>query len=293
VQLAAALAVGLLPVAPLPLPPSRRARLRLTVYGVLAAASIFLGGVLAQWPVAAVVALALAGGALGYVIERLHRPVAVLGLALCLPLMAVGFSYPGTDTVSGLAADILVGSLWAVLVAVAWPSTAPPATAAQPAPPPGVMQAYGWAAGTTGAVCAAIGFAVGFEHVGWAPAAALLVMRPSAPVQHLRSLDRLVDVAIGALAAILLVLSGPPDWVYVVAIALVGTVASATAGSRWYILPTFTTFLVFILLLAEDPGAARGRFWERVAETGLGVCLAAVAGVVMAEVLRRRAGRRA
>ena len=49
-------------------------------------------------------------------------------------------------------------------------------------------------------VAAAIGFILDLEHVGWACAAALLVMRPSADMQRLRSAGRILAVAIGALA---------------------------------------------------------------------------------------------
>jgi hypothetical protein len=296
VQLGAALAVGLMPVCPLPLPPRRAERARLGAYGVLAAASIFLGGVLAQWPAVAVAGMVLAGGALGHAVVRLRRPVAMLGLLLCLPLFAVGFSYPGTATVGEFALDILVGTAWSVLVAVLWPTptrpqgraSADPAAAAGPGvPPPDVMIPYGWTAGLAGGVCAAIGFAADFEHVGWAPAAALLVMRPDPPVQHRRSVDRLADVALGAALAIVLVAFDPPGWVYAVAVALVGVAATATAGSGWYVLPTFTTYLVFILLLAGSTGDAQARFWERVLETALGIGVAAGATYALLAVRRR------
>ncbi|MCY4726483.1 FUSC family protein [Nocardioides sp. STR2] len=292
VQAAAALAVGLLPVCSLPLAPGRPARLRSGLVGVLAALSVFLGGFLAQWPVVATLGLALAGGLLGHVVAARPGPVSMLGLVICLPLFAVGLSYPGAGEVAGLALDLLVGTAWSVLVALAWPEhPAPPAPRA-PTPPPALLVTYGWVAGVTGAVCAAIGFAASLEHVGWAPAAALLVMRPDPPTQRLRSLDRLGDVVIGALAAIALVLADPPDWVYGAAILLVMTAATAVAGSRWYVLPTLTTCLVFIMLLARDPGDAAMRFWERVVETGLGVGIAAVAGfVVLPALVRRRASR--
>lgn len=290
VQLGAALAVGLLPVCPLPLPPSRVARLRSGTYGVLAALSIFVGGFLAQWPPVAVAAMVLAGGALGHAVVRLRRPIAMLGLVLCLPLLAVGFSYPGTEAVGRLALDILMGTAWAVLVAVCWPTAAdaaqPPSAAAPQAS--AIMIPYGWTAGAVGAVCASVGFLAGLEHVGWAPAAALLVMRPDPPMQQLRSLDRLADVAVGAGAAIVLVVADPPDWVYAVALALVVVAATATGGSRWYVLPTFTTFFVFVLLLARDPADASTRFWERVLETGLGVGTAAVATYLVLPAVARR-----
>ena len=41
------------------------------------------------------------------------------------------------------------------------------------------MLDYGVRLGLAGAVCAAIGFALDLEHVGWAVTAALIVMRPS------------------------------------------------------------------------------------------------------------------
>jgi uncharacterized membrane protein YccC len=293
VTLAAALAVGFLPVCARPLAPARSERLRSGVLGVLAAASIFLGGFLAQWPVAAVAGLALAGGLVGYAVVKLRRPALMVGLLLCLPLMAVGFSYPGTEKVAGLALDIVLGSAWTVLVLLAWParaaSTPAPSTAeAVPDAPPRFLILYGWVAGLVGATCAAIGFAADLEHVGWAPAAALLVMRPSPPTQGMRSLDRVADVVVGATAAIVLVRLDPPTWVYAAAIVLVVTAATATAASRWYVLPAFTTYLVFILLLARDPDDAAGRFWERLLETGLGVGVAALATFVVLPAIARR-----
>lgn len=290
VQAAAALAVGLLPVCSLPLAPSRRARVRSGLFGVLAALSVFLGGFLAQWPVVAVLGLALAGGVLGHVVAARRSPVSMLGLVICLPLFAVGFSYPGTEEVAWLALDLLIGTAWSVLVALLWPEHEAPLAPRAPVAPPVLLVTYGWVVGVTGATCAAIGFAASLEHVGWAPAAALLVMRPDPPTQRMRSVDRLGDVVVGALAATALVLADPPAWVYGVAILLVMTAATATAGSRWYVLPTLTTCLVFIMLLATDSSDAATRFWERVLETGLGVGLAALAGfVVLPALVRRRA----
>jgi uncharacterized membrane protein YccC len=74
---------------------------------------------------------------------------------------------------------------------------------------------------------------------------------------------------------------------------LVVIAATATAGSRWYVLPTFTTYLVFILLLARDPSDADSRFWERALETALGVGVAAIASFVLLPAVTRWRNRRA
>lgn len=292
VQLAATLAVGLLPVCSLPLAAHRRDRLRTSVFGFLAAVSLFLGGVLAQWPVLAVAGMAAAGGLLGEVLANRRLPFAMIGLTLCLPLLAVGFSYPGPQKVAALATDIALGTLFSTLVALAWPEHEAVPAAPPPSPPAAPLRAYGWITGLTGAICAAVGFAAGLEHVGWAPTAALLVMRPAPPQQRLRSVGRFADVVVGAAAAIVLVLASPAAWAYGAAILLVVVAASATSGSPWYVLPTFTTYLAFILLLARDPGDARSRFWERVTETGLGIGVAAIASFVVLPAVGRVLERR-
>jgi len=45
------------------------------------------------------------------------------------------------------------------------------------------------------------------------------------------------------------------------------------------------------VLLYDVPGEGRGRFWERVLETGLGLAAAAVFGLLIPVVLDRSAGR--
>lgn len=56
-QLAAVLAVGLIPSAILPLAPLRRGRFRAAFIGCLAGASIVVGALLAVWPPLAVVGI--------------------------------------------------------------------------------------------------------------------------------------------------------------------------------------------------------------------------------------------
>ena len=56
---------------------------------------------------------------------------------------------------------------------------------------------------------------------------------------------------------------------------------AATRPSRWYVTPTFTTFIAISLLLYANPADAQSRFNERVGETLLGVALAYVFGLLV------------
>ena len=284
-QLGAVLAIGVLPVAAAPLAPLRRARIRVGLVGFVAAVSLLVGGLLAQWPPLAVVGILVIAPLAAHL--SVSRPPVLLTLTLALPLMAVGFSYPGISDAAPLAGALCLGAAYATAVSMLWPQRPSETTAPPPVLPRQAVLRYGYAAGAAGAVCAAVGFALDLEHVGWAPAAALLVMRPAPALQRLRSVDRVVDVVLGALAAIALTTLEAPDWTYALAILAGVAAATATAGSRWYLLPTLTTFLAFVMLLYDDPGSGSNRFWERVLETGLGVAAAAVFGLLLPAFLDR------
>jgi uncharacterized membrane protein YccC len=149
--------------------------------------------------------------------------------------------------------------------------------------------------GLAAASSAAAGEAIHTDHVGWATAAAMFVMRPKAEMQQLRSVGRVVSVFLGALAAVVFVRTDPA--VGVVALAAIAAISAvgATRQSRWYISPLFTTFMVLTLLLYSDATTAieQWRFNERVGETILGVGFAYLYGLVVPEVLERHKQRRA
>ncbi len=140
---------------------------------------------------------------------------------------------------------------------------------------------YGIRLAAAGASAAAIGFAFNLDHVGWACAAALLVMRPAAEMQRLRSIGRIVAVLVGALLAIGLIRLSPPlGWFSLAAIAAIAG-AGGSHRSRWYLTPAFTTILVLLLLLYSHPNEAGARLGERVLETLLGVSLAYLFGLAV------------
>jgi len=174
-----------------------------------------------------------------------------------------------------------------------WPEQPAPARPAAGVEPAAPTLGYGVRLGAAGATAAAIGFILNLDHVGWACAAALLVMRPAADMQRLRSVGRIVAVFVGALAGVLLVRASPPAAVYSVATIVVLAGAGGTGQSRWYVTPAFSTFLVFLLLLYSDPQTATSRFDQRVLETLLGVGLAYLFGLGLPALSRKLRGARA
>ena len=274
-----ALAVGTIPATTAGLAPTRRARRNTAFLGVFVGVPILLGSTLATVPWLAVVAMFFVAVA-AVAIARRPGPVGSVVLNLGVPMVAVGFSYDHIADGAALALIMVAGSLYACLVSLLWPEYNVATTTVPPpwSPPP---LAYGVHLGLAGATAAAIGFGFDLDHVGWACLAALIVMRPSAEMQQLRSVGRLVSVIIGAFVGVAIARVEPPAIIY--AVVIIGAVAllAATRTSRWYITPAFTTLLVFLLLLYSDPASAPHRLKERIAETALGVGLAYLFGLLL------------
>jgi uncharacterized membrane protein YccC len=187
---------------------------------------------------------------------------------------------------------MVIGGCYAFAVSLAWPERAAPATGPVPLPPRRAMLDYGLRLGLAAGLAAAIGFALDLEHVGWAPAACLLVARPEPDLLRARGIGRLASVVVGALLASLLAEAHLPYAVSAACVVVAIAAAAATLGSRWYVTSTFTTFLVLLLLLLGNPGQAQSRFNERVGETVRGVGLAYLFGWALPVVRdARRASR--
>ena len=277
-----ALVVGVLPAAIVGLAPTRRGRLVLVVLGTSIGVPMFIGGLLAGVPVLAV--LAISGLGIGSALLAARYRLGWVAMTLSLPIVGVGLSYSNLGKAAAIAGLMVLGSALACLVSMFWREHA---AAPSSAPVPKPTLGYGVRLGAAGATAAAVGFLLDLEHVGWACAAALLVMRPAAEMQRLRSVGRIVAVAIGALAAIGLVRLSPSAWAYSLAAIAAVAAAGATHRSQWYVTPAFTTFLVFLLLLYSRPQDAASRFNERVLETLLGVGLAYVFGLGLPALARR------
>jgi len=276
-------AVGILPAAIIGLAPRRSARLRLVSVGVLFALSILLGSLLIQTPVTAVIGIFAV--AFGSALLASRRAFGLVAMTLCAPVAAVGLSYPDTTKALGLGLIVLSGSVFSYAVSLLYPQWTPDPDA-PPGPqllPSAMAAPYGIRLGLAAGVATAVGVAIHTDHVGWAPAAALFVMRPTKEMQELRSIGRLVSVLLGALAAVaFLRLTPTSELVAALAILAIAGAAGTRAG-RWYVTPFFTTTLVLVMLLSATPTVAneQWRFAERVGETVLGVGLAYVFGLLL------------
>ncbi|WP_020106502.1 FUSC family protein [Nocardia sp. 348MFTsu5.1] len=282
---AAALGVGVLPAAVVGIPPQRRARIILLMAGFLIGVPMMAGSLVAPFPVVAVpVIFALALGAVLLAGVARFARAGQLMMTLAVPMVGVGLSYDSVGESARLTLLFIGGSALVWLLSLTLPERESEPRD-EPAQAPGLS--YGLRLGAAGALAAAIGFAFDFDHVGWACAAALMVMRPVREVQISRMAGRLASVIAGATVAVLLIEISPPAAVFAAIFGLALTLASATRGSRFYILPAFTTFFVIMLLGYSNPDNAPSRLFERINETALGIAIALFFGILLPALMTR------
>ena len=287
VSVGIALSVGLLPVGLMGVRPLRRQRAGPGFVGVAFAVSLLLGSLLSRnaWvAVAGMLALPL------LVSLPAVRPTARrLAFALIIPGVAIGLSFPELSDALTLAWAIAAGVLWMVALSLFLPER--PLTVPPPAPPANERQARIWGLMVGGAAgtATAVGEIVGVAHIGWAPTAALLVMRPQPGVLEQRSAGRVVSTLAGATAAAACVELAPAPAVLACIVAVVVIATIATRTSRWYVTSAGTSFLVLTLLLyGASLAAVNSTFWTRVGAGVLGAALAVVFGVLVPRAIAAR-----
>ena len=286
----AAAAVGVLPVGLVGIGATRRSRLAAIGIGFLFAAGLVVGAWLAQWSALAVVGMVV----LPYLCAVLaaSRPLGRLMLVMILPSVAIGLSFHPPSDSFGIAGFIVAGSVWAGLLALAWPEQNDPPR--QPdLMPMAFARRYGLLLGGAAGTATLVGVLLDVEHLGWAATAALLVMRPRPDMLELRGTGRVTATVAGALLAHVMLGLHTPVVLYAIGIGGAVVAAFATRTSRWYVTSGATGFLVLILSLYGHAGPAeiRHTFWARVAETVFGVALAYLFGVAIPAFLARRRAR--
>lgn len=286
------LLIGAIPAAILGLPPLRKDRRKVLIIGILFSVSVVMGALLAQWAVLAVIGMFLIG--LGAALLAAKKPIGFPVLTICLPLAGIGLTYTdfGTGVVVGLL--FIVGSVIALIAALAFPEFEAPVRPDPPLLSTAVARDFGLRLGLAAALGTALSFYFDAEYAGWIVGSTLLVMRPSEEMMELRSIGRGVSVFVGSVvAAWLLTLD-----LSAVTIAVVGSGAiiamAATNASRWYVTPAFTTFLILWALLYGQASSANihDRFNERVLSTLLGIAIAYVFGFLAPKLMQRRSAVR-
>lgn len=288
------LAVGVLPAAALGLRSTRRERMMVVLVGAVAGFSIFAGSLLAPLPGLAVAAVFVLCVAVALFTADPSHKLGPLVLMLGLPLYGAGLSESSWTT--GLSAGLLIiaGSVYGWLASLVWPVGASEQRPPRSAAPRSAMLAYGIQIGLAGAVAAAIGFALGVDHPGWACTAALLVSRPDRRQLDARGWGRSISVILGAMIACGIILLAPSNLAIGLLLLITLSLAAATSGSRWYIFPFFSTVIVLSMLLLGETETPAHWLLERAGMTLVGVGLALLSAWLVPAVaasLRSRASR--
>ncbi len=284
-----ALGVGVLPAIAVGVLPRRRQRVLLLIAGAVAGASMFVGSLVANTPVLAVVTVFVLCVVLAVAATNPMRRLLPAVLNVGPALVGAGLSESGPVGGATMGLLILSGSVFVWLLSLLWPDRpAPPARDRAPLDR-ATMFRYGLQIGAAGAAAAALGFASGVDHPGWACAAALLVSRPDDGLLRSRAWGRAVAVVVGALVACTVAATTPTSLALAVVLALTLMAVGGTRGSRWYVTPAFSTTIVLSMLMVGQTGVEAHWFLERVGQTLVGVALALLA-LGGARLLTRSAG---
>jgi hypothetical protein len=284
-----ALAVGTIPAGMAGIAQQRHRRLRPAIPGFGFALFVLAGAAIHDpaW-------LAVAGIAAAPVVAALltaERPLGPLAFALLTPAVAIGLSFGSVAEAAGLSVAIACGTVSMIAISLAWPDGESPVPAPH-APPLTRAESIEWGLllGAAAAVATLLGELRDVSHLGWAPAAALLVMRPQHDLLTLRGTGRVLSVLAGAAAAVAVAEVEPRTGVLAVLAFLAVVGAVGTRASRWYVTATGTTFLALSMILygGNDQSVIETTFAARVGATLVGVGLAYLFGVVVADAISAR-----
>lgn len=194
-----AMCIGLLPVGLAGMRPRRRRRILSVSAGVLFAAFLVAGSAISQVAWLAVVGMFTIPVIV--LLARVPPSLQRLALALLLPAVSVGLSFGEVGDALSLAWAIVVGALWMTIISLAWPERPPEVPVPAAAMTADQARTWGLMLGGAAGTATLVGELADFSHVGWAPTAALLVMRPQRELLTLRGTGRVFATLAGAVAA--------------------------------------------------------------------------------------------
>jgi hypothetical protein len=264
-------ALGALPAAMVGVPPRRRGAVALLPVGIAFALAYIIGSVVGQVPALAVAAL---GAAASTAIRAAAvKPAARVLPALVVPAFALGMNEALPDSLA-LAAAFAGGTAWAALVAAAWPKRPPPRPAAPSPQAPTNTNTYAYRFAAAGAIGLALGYILDLDHVAWAAAAALFIMRPDPRMARSRALGRAAATTVGVVAAGLILHRGPAEAALAAVVVAALAAMVGTRASRWYVTSAGSGLVVLLASGALSTDAFHTAFGERLLETLIGATLA-------------------
>ncbi len=292
VSLGVVFALGVLPVALLGLPPTRAARLKLFVVGVLFAGAYAAGCVVGEVSLLAIAAMFVVAGGSVLAAATHHRAAALLP-ALATPAFALGMNHPAPEGFK-LAAMFLAGAAWTTLVNLVWPLPDPADLAQQPRPQssgshpgsPRTVRTYALLFAAAATIGIAVAYALDLSHPAWAGAAAVFIMRPDPKLVTSRAIGRVGATIAGVLLAAWLYQYGIGEAaIIVIAVCSVAAMVG-TRTSRWYVSAAGSGLVVLLISGVSSTEAFEHAFGDRIFETLLGAALALLLGVLAPRLLR-------
>lgn len=185
----------------------KKARIRLLTTAAVGPVLLILGSILGVSAIAAIVGLGVGSFFAGRYGAKTHFGMFLP--FLLLPLFTVGISVEPQRAV-GIAPILLAGSLWAALVTIIWPlssrSFASSSSSATPLdrPDDSALKLYAIKLGIGVSIATLLVYVLNFQHVGWAPTAVAIILRPQQDLIKRRGLGRMAGTFLGILIAWLL-----------------------------------------------------------------------------------------
>lgn len=188
----------------------KKARIRLLTTAAVGPVLLILGSILGVSAIAAIVGLGVGSFFAGRYGAKTH--FGMLLPFLLLPLFTVGISVEPQRAV-GIAPILLAGSLWAALVTIIWPlssksfaSSSSSSSSATPLdrPDDSELKLYAIKLGIGVSIATLLVYVLNFQHVGWAPTAVAIILRPQQDLIKRRGLGRMAGTFLGILIAWLL-----------------------------------------------------------------------------------------
>ena len=232
----------------------KKARIRLLTTAAVGPVILILGSILGVSAIAAIVGLGVGSFFAGRYGAKTHFGKFLP--FLLLPLFTVGISLQPQFAV-GIAPILLAGSLWAALVTIIWPlsSSFASSSSATPLcrPDDSALKLYAIKLGIGVSIATLLVYVLNFQHVGWAPTAVAIILRPQQDLIKRRGLGRMAGTFLGILIAWLLYnifIHG------LVRAAIIGGLGALSISYRRTVLsslPIGSTAAIILLLAISEP----------------------------------------